>query len=268
MASKYLSKLQNTSVLVVGGSAGIGYGIAEACLEFGASVVIASRSDSKVSDAVSKLKQSYPDAAGRIRGHKVNLNTQETNVEEELVKLFDFATENGAKKLDHVVETAGDLELRGKLNLETVTPELMAQATSVRLVGVVLLAKVAARYLAKSYKSSFTMTSGALVYKPRPGLSPFVGAGGGKEPLTKGLALDMAPMRVNLVSPGAIETELLYGSTPKGKAREEMAEMYSKASILSRIGDVEDVVEAYLGCMRNGFQTGSTIHSEGGYLLV
>jgi len=143
----------------------------------------------------------------------------------------------------------------------------MSQATSVRLVGVLLIAKIAARYLKKEYTSSLTLTSGAMLYRPRAGFSPFLGAGGGKEPLTKGLALDLAPVRVNLVSPGAIDTDLLYSSAPPGVSRETLAETYRKTNVLGRIGDVEDVAEAYLALMRNGFQTGSTVHVEGGYFL-
>jgi NAD(P)-dependent dehydrogenase (short-subunit alcohol dehydrogenase family) len=196
MPTKYLDKLRGKTVVVVGGSSGIGYGIAEGALEFGANVVIASRSESKVAAAVEALKNSDPEHAANIRGHTVDLDTLSNNTEEQLVKLFDFATDNGAKKVDHVVETAGDLSLRGKLTLETATPELMAQATAVRLVGVVLLAKVAAKYLNKEYTSSLTLTSGAMLYRPRPGLSPFLGAVGGKESMIKGLALDMTPVRV------------------------------------------------------------------------
>jgi len=116
MPNKYLSKLQDKRVLLIGGTSGIGYGIAEGALEFGASVVIASRSSSKVTSAVESLKSSYPNIDGsKIRGHTVDLNTKETDTEEQLIKLFDFATDNGAQKLDHVVETAGDLKLAGKL---------------------------------------------------------------------------------------------------------------------------------------------------------
>ncbi|KIW22411.1 uncharacterized protein PV07_12298 [Cladophialophora immunda] len=268
MPAKYLSKLHDKSVVVVGGSSGIGYGIAEACLEFGAKVVIASRSADKVAAAVESLKASYPEHAANIRGHPANLNTAETDVEKQLVTLFDFATDNGARKVDHVVETAGDLELAGKLGLDNITPELMAQASSVRVVGVIMLAKVANRYLNKAPTSSFTMTSGALIYKPRPGFGPFIGASGGKEALSRGLALDMAPVRVNLVSPGAIETELLYSAVPQGMTRESIAEMYKKTNLLGKIGTVEDVVECYLSLMKNGFQTGTVVHSEGGYFLI
>ncbi|OAP55367.1 hypothetical protein AYL99_10340 [Fonsecaea erecta] len=267
MPSKYLSKLQGQSVVVVGGSTGIGYGIAEGCLEFGAKVVIASRSADKVASAVKSLKASYPEHAANVRGQTVNLNTAETDVEKELVALFDFATDNGTTKVDHVVETAGDLSLAGKLGLDTVTLELLRQAGAVRSLGVILLAKVATKYLNKASTSSFTMTSGALLYKPRAGLGAFLGAGGNKEALTRGLALDIAPVRVNLVSPGAIETDLLYSSLPAGTNRDAVRELYSKNSLLGKVGSVEDVVERYLSIMKNTFQTGTVVQSEGGYLL-
>ncbi|KAJ9614622.1 chromosome loss- protein [Cladophialophora chaetospira] len=266
MPSKYLSKLQGKSVLLVGGSAGIGYGIAEGALEFGAKVVIASRSQDRVTAAVEKLKATYPDQAGNIRGHTISLDSANANTEEQLVQLFDFVTDKGKTPVDHIVETVGDLELRGKLTIESVTPELMAQAFSTRIVGVSLLAKVGAKYLKKEYTSSFTMTTGGMLYRPRKGASPFIAAAGGKEPFTKALALDLAPIRVNLVSPGAIDTELLWSSAPGGKAALE--EAYKKVGILNRIGDVEDVVEGYLAIMKSGFTTGSTVHIEGGFLLA
>jgi NAD(P)-dependent dehydrogenase (short-subunit alcohol dehydrogenase family) len=268
MPSKYLSKLQGKSVLVVGGSSGIGYGIAEAALESNATVVIASRSLARVNAAVEALQKSYPEQAARIRGYTVDLDAQKADTEKELISLFEFATDKGTQKLDHVVETAGDLALAGILTLESANPELIAEAASVRLTGVVLLAKVAARYLKAEYTSSFTLTSGTMMYRPRKGYSPLLAAAGGKEPLTRGLALDMAPIRVNMVSPGAIGTEILYNNPPPGWSKESLEEMYSKDSILGRVGDVEDVVEAYLAIMKSGFWTASTVHVEGGALLM
>lgn len=268
MPSKYLSKLQGKSVLVVGGSSGIGYGIAEAALESNATVVIASRSLARVNAAVEALQKSYPEHATSIRGHTVDLDSQKADTEKELISLFDFATDKGTQKLDHVVETAGDLALAGILTLESATPELIAEAASVRLTGVVLLAQVAARYLKAEYTSSFTLTSGTMMYRPRKGYAPLLAAAGGKEPLTRGLALDMAPIRVNMVSPGAIGTEILYNNPPPGWSKESLEEMYSKDSILGRVGDVEDVVEAYLAIMKSGFWTASTVHVEGGALLM
>lgn len=268
MSSKYLSRLQGKTVLIVGGSSGIGYGIAEGALEFGAAVVIASRSLARVNAAVEALQKSYPEHATNIRGQTVDLDAQHADTEKELIALFDFATGNGAQKLDHVVETAGDLSLAGTLTLENATPELIAQAASVRLVGVVLLAKVAARYLKADYTSSLTLTSGTMMYRPRKGYSPLLAAAGGKETLTRGLAMDLAPIRVNLISPGAIGTDILYSHPPPGWSRQDLEELYSKESILGRVGDVEDVVEAYLAVMKSGFWTAATVHVEGGALLA
>jgi NAD(P)-dependent dehydrogenase (short-subunit alcohol dehydrogenase family) len=245
MPSKYLNKLRGASVVVIGGSAGIGYGVAEAAVEHGASVVIASRTKDKVDAAVSKLQNEYPDHASNIRGTTVDMSVNETNTEEQLVALFDLATDNGKKPIDHVIDTSGDTSLFGKLTLATAEKEIMAKATSVRSMGMVILAKVASRYFRKSYTSSMTLTSGAMMYKPRPGVSAVAAMSGSKEIATKALAIDLAPVRVNLVSPGAIETELLLGVSRfgQGGSKEDVLKMYGNMTLLKRVGQVEDVVE-------------------------
>lgn len=275
MVTKFLDKLRNKRVLIVGGSSGIGYGIAEGCLEFGAIVTIASRSQSKVDSAVAKLQKTYPEHAANITGHAIALSDS-PEIEDELQKLFDFATDHKRFKLDHVVETAGDVGLMGQVNMDTVTPSLLSLLARDRLVGVTMLAKVAIRYMAPAAGSSFTMTSGALVNKPRKGLAPVIGIGAAKEGLTRGLALDMAPVRVNLVSPGAVETDLLFRSVPvaadagedeKEAAKDKMREMYAQHGLVGKVASVEDLAEAYLGLMKNAFQTGTLVNVEGGYLL-
>ena len=261
---KYITKFQNKRVLIVGGTSGIGFGVAEASIEFGASVVVASRTQANVDKAVERLKTSYPDADSRVRGHTVELGA--IDVEAQLKALFDFATDNGNEKLDHVVDTAGDLSMAGRLNLQTVTPELMAEAGKVRLVGTIMLAKFANQYLNKSHMSSFTMTSGSLAYRPQTGYGVMMAAGGGKDSLNRGLAKDMAPVRVNMVAPGAIDTELLWSMAPGGKS-DPLVERFKKMSVLDRIGDVEDTTEMYMALMKSGFVTGTVLHCEGGYLI-
>ncbi|KAM0325132.1 hypothetical protein ACHAQA_007671, partial [Verticillium albo-atrum] len=140
MSLKYLNKLEKSSVLVVGGTSGIGFAVAEASVEFGAHVVVASRSQERVDDAVERLAASYPDAKDRIRGHVVNLHGEES--ETSITKLFDFVTKSGTNLVDHVVETAG--ETLHSLTLEEVTPKRIAEATSSRVTGSIILAKVAA----------------------------------------------------------------------------------------------------------------------------
>ena len=105
MASTYTKKLQNQRVLIIGGTAGIGYAVAEGAVEFGAHVTVASSQQENVDNAVKKLKESYPDASTRIQGHVCNTNSDEC--EANLIKAMDFATNNKSTKLDHIVDTAG-----------------------------------------------------------------------------------------------------------------------------------------------------------------
>lgn len=100
---KYTGKLADKRVLIVGGSAGLGYGVAEALLENKAGAVfISSSQQSRVDEAVEHLKKAYPSAADKVQGYACDLGTEETlesNVQELLKKVG---------KIDHLVYTAGD----------------------------------------------------------------------------------------------------------------------------------------------------------------
>ncbi|KAI4636596.1 hypothetical protein J4E83_001551 [Alternaria metachromatica] len=109
---RYTNKLTDSRILVIGGTSGLGYSVAEACLENGALVTISSSNLSRIDAAVSKLKTAYPSAADpknpRIRGLAVDLGKPDT-LEEELKTLLEKTVESMPEsKLDHVVFTAGD----------------------------------------------------------------------------------------------------------------------------------------------------------------
>lgn len=108
-ATKYTSKLHNARILIIGGSSGIGFCVAEACLESGAAnVAIASSNRDRLGRAVASLKASYPSASHKVFGAPVDLSNAET-LEGELKTLLDATAEGmGGAKLDHVVFTAGD----------------------------------------------------------------------------------------------------------------------------------------------------------------
>ncbi|KAL0941942.1 short chain dehydrogenase reductase family [Colletotrichum truncatum] len=265
MAPKYINKLEGKSVLVVGGTSGIGFAVAEASVEYGAHVVVASRSQENIDNAIKRLKTSYPDAADRIRGHTVDLHSDDN--ETSITQLFDFATYGGKNLLDHVVETAGEA-LNGSLLLQEATPYNISEVNKTRFVGAIILAKVADTYLKREHTSSFTMTSGVASHKPWAGWSVRAAVLGAKEALTKGLAVDMKPVRVNIVSPGSVKTELFdHAIKSLGDDQEKAMQMFSGGTLLNRIGTPEDLAEAYLSLMKNYFITGTTIHVEGGQLL-
>lgn len=100
---KYTGGLAKTRVLIVGGTVGIGYGVAEAALEHGVSAVsISSSQQSRVNCAVSSLEGSYPSAKGKIKGYVCDLSTEET-LEENVRGLL-----KNVGKIDHLVYTTGD----------------------------------------------------------------------------------------------------------------------------------------------------------------
>ena len=175
MARKYLNKLEGKLVVVIGGTSGIGLAVAEASVEHGAHVVVASRTQENIDNAVERLKQSYPEFAENVRGHPCNNSS--SNAEAEIVKLFDFVTDSGAKKIDHIIDTSGETgPVVGKL--EDVTSEIWLEDYRVRLVGAALVGKNAAKYMRQESSSSYTMTSGVLTARPMKGLSPRLTAGG------------------------------------------------------------------------------------------
>jgi NAD(P)-dependent dehydrogenase (short-subunit alcohol dehydrogenase family) len=110
------------------------------------------------------------------------------------------------------------------------------------------------------------LTSGGISDHPAPGWTVVAGYMSGLHGMMRNLALDLRPVRVNLVNPGAVETEL-WNFLPEQQRKSILEEM-GKKSATGAVGRVEDVAEAYLYCMRDRNVTGSVISSNGGYLLM
>jgi NAD(P)-dependent dehydrogenase (short-subunit alcohol dehydrogenase family) len=86
------------------------------------------------------------------------------------------------------------------------------------------------------------------------------------ESFTRALAIDLAPIRVNLVSPGAVRTEL-WDFLPETE-REALYRQFVEKLPVGRIGEPSDVAEAYVYLMKNRFSTGSIVVTDGGGVLV
>jgi len=254
---KYIAKLRNATILIIGGSSGIGYGVAEASVEHGATVIISSSSKSRVSSAVQRLQSAYPSRAASIRGYACDLGDTKT-IDANVAKLFETVG-----TLDHIVYTAGDAV--AALPLQEVTAVKFQKAGVVRFLGVMLVAKQALTHLNPGPKSSFTITTGSSAEKPHPRWSVPVSYGGGLISMARGLALDMKPIRVNIISPGVVDTEL-WNMSDEMK-QNVFTEMGSKMPT-GRVGRVEDVAEAYIYAMKDQNLTGSLISTNGGGLLI
>ncbi|KAM6497371.1 dehydrogenase with different specificitie [Amanita muscaria] len=265
---KYTTKLAGKRVLLLGGTSGIGFAVAEAALEHGAFVVVSSSQLTKVENAVSRLKTSYPtdDFHSRISGFTYDLADPE-KLEENLLALLKQSTttaDGGQALLDHIVFTAGD-SLKFK-PIQQVTVDYIRDWGNVRFLAPLILAKLAGPYIRPSHTSSITLTSGSGTSRPRPGWSTVVAYGGGIETMTRGLAVDLAPIRVNCVLPGAVHTELFGNSIPKENLDGVMKQL-AERTLTGHVGKPEDAAEAYIYAMKDNFCTGSFINTNGGSLL-
>lgn len=179
---------------------GIGYGVAEALLEHGAIVIVSSSNPSRVEKTVERLKKSYPSASSKVTGHACNLGDEAT-LESNVVELLEKTG-----KIDHVVHTAGDP--LAMMALEDATIDKIKKAGMVRFFSALMVAKHVPKYLTGGPRSSITLTTGAVSEKPIPNWTVINSFATGLQGMTRGLALDLKPIRVNLVSPGAVDTEL------------------------------------------------------------
>ncbi|KAL8703795.1 MAG: hypothetical protein Q9201_003035 [Fulgogasparrea decipioides] len=260
-AHKYTNKLANARVLIIGGSSGIGFSVAEACLEQKCTVIISSSQQSRIDSAISRLLSSYPSAKDRLSGHPCDLSSP--TLEENIKTLF-----SKIDILDHIIFTAGDALV--KLSLSEATLEKIQKAGMVRFFAPLLVAKHAVAHLAPGPNSSITLTTGTLSEKPMAGFGVMACYAAGLQSMMRGLALDLKPTRVNLVSPGFVETELWnWGKEEWAKDDfPKMAEQFQKGTTTGELGQPEDVAEAYLYCMRDRNVTGSMISTNSGALLV
>ncbi|KAH6892887.1 hypothetical protein B0T10DRAFT_400206 [Thelonectria olida] len=264
MVALYVHKLRSHRVLVLGGSSGIGFAVAEAALEHGADVIISSSNAGKIDNALQRLESHIQTAElspSKVCGKPCDLASMDT-LEENIKNLLEFATQDG--KLDHVVFTAGDSFIPP--SLESVTVEDISKASMVRVTGAIILAKHLPRYINQSTRSSFTVTSSTTDWRPAgTGWSVLKGAAGGVEPMARALAVDLKPIRVNCVTPGFVRTELFDGF-PK-EALDSMISSMERDSVLGNMGTASELAKAYIYLMKSTFATGSTVVVDGGRMI-
>lgn len=233
--------LKGQRVLVVGGSSGIGKGAAMAAAEAGAEMMIASRSAARV------------EAAAALIGH--GCTTGLVDICDD-ASVEDFFAKAGV--FDHVLTTAAQVQIAPVKSLSVV--EAQASMNS-KFWGTYRIARAAKI----SDGGSLTLTSGAAAVRATKGRALQTAINAGVEALTKGLALEFAPVRVNTVSPGVVETERWQ---QLDAARLAQVQKIAAHSVTARAGTTGEIAIQILACMVNPFMTGSVVYVEGGYLLL
>jgi len=118
---------------------------------------------------------------------------------------------------------------------------------------------------AEKAKGSITLTSGIYAARPAQGASTLAAINSAIEGLVRGLAVELAPIRVNVVSPVLVDTPIY--STMDAGTREGMFQTVAQSLLVKHVAQPEEIAEAYVYLANNTFTTGSTIQIEGGAML-
>lgn len=234
-------------VVIIGGSSGMGLALAAALVAEGAEVIIAGRSTERLAAAERTLGA----GPGKVRAVVADI-TREADLEQ----LF---TELGP--VDHVVTTAVDAA--GVYQpITSFDTDIARKTLDAKLIGPALLAK----HARIAPGGSLTFTSGIAAYRPGPGSAIVAAANGALASLAYALAIEIGPTRVNVVSPGWINTPIW--DTIAGAAKTERHQQLADRLPGGQIGEPGHVASAMLAVMRNPFITGTVLHVDGGHRLV
>jgi NAD(P)-dependent dehydrogenase (short-subunit alcohol dehydrogenase family) len=233
--------MQGNRIAVLGGSSGIGFAVAQRAARAGAEVIVVSRSKTRVDTAATQIG-----ATGR---------TADLGDPREIAALFEELGE-----LDHVVYTAG-----GPLALTPIRTLDLAAAHAffeVRYYG----ALATARHARVRAGGSITLTGGSAGTRPHAGWAVAASLCGAMEALARALAVELAPVRVNIVVPGFVDTDLW---SPMGtEAKAEMFRAAAAALPVQHVGTAEEIAGAYVAMMTNTYLTGQRLVVDGGAVLV
>jgi NAD(P)-dependent dehydrogenase (short-subunit alcohol dehydrogenase family) len=241
-------KIGNDKLLIVGGSSGMGLALAKQCLDLGSSVTIGGRNEDKLRCAREEL------------GNPKSLDTIAVDIaqESEVANLF-----KRIGHLDHIVSTAADIEGAYEL-LPDLELEAAQRVVNSKFYGPLLLAKHGSPLL--STAGSITFVSGIAAYRPLARGSVVAAVNAALEGLVRALAVELAPIRVNAVSPGWVDTPI-WGLVAGDKKDDTLSAM-AKRLLVGRVGQPDDIADAIGFLIGNTFTTGTILHVEGGHRLV
>jgi NAD(P)-dependent dehydrogenase (short-subunit alcohol dehydrogenase family) len=235
-------RLKDKKVLIIGGSSGMGLAIAEAADREGARVIIASRSEARLKAACEKI-------GAEVRRHPV-----------------DFTDAAAVKSFFSAVGPVDHLAIPGSAVKTGPFKELaLADAKSSmdsKFFGPYLAVKEAGI----NRGGSVVLFSGILSRRPDKGSPILAAVNSAVEALGKALAVELAPIRVNVISPGMTRDTGAYLGMPQ-EAREEMFANVARSLPVKRVGRPSDIASVAVELMTNSFITGAVLDVDGGGLL-
>lgn len=231
--------MKDTTVVVIGGLSGIGRAVAEQAAAAGARVIAAGR------------RAAPADFPASITTAQVDISDEAS-----VARLF-----GSIGPFDHLVITAGPVIPSAKLANLNIADAIAA--FNVKVFGPMRVAQQALGTIKPT--GSITLTSGLLARKASPGGLVKASMNAAIEIMAKTLAKELAPLRVNVISPGMVESGM-WGEMSEAD-RKAMAARAGAGLPVGRVGQGSDLAQAYLMLMQNGFMTGSVVDVDGGGLL-
>ncbi|KAG8715581.1 hypothetical protein FRC09_016488 [Ceratobasidium sp. 395] len=228
--------LKGKKILIIGGSSGIGKGVAEAAIAHGACVVIASSSSTRVDAVVESLKRGAP--SSDVTGQAFDMK--------DTPALTKFLSDNGP--FDHLVFTAGDQTSLGRGYPDVDIDDRVKGHFDTRYWAPMIAAQYAHKNKLFNSGGSLIMTMGAAFYRPPPGWALVSGIVGAVQSATRGLAVDLKPTRVNTVCPGLVVSEFWDG-LPEDE-RNAMYENTAQRLLVGHAGTPDEIAEAYIFAMK------------------
>lgn len=235
--------LRDRHIVVIGGSGGIGFATAELASRHGARVTIGGRS-----------RQRLDDAAGRL-GSRVQAHVVDTSDGSAIDAFFDRVG-----PLDHLVTTAATYVLG---SMRELSPAEARTPFESKFWGQYLAVRAALPHLAGD--GSVVLVSGADGARPTAATPAYTACNAAIEGLARGLAVELSPIRVNAISPGAVDGAL-WSRKPE-EVRREGFDRYRRASVLGKLGTEEQMAQAVLFLFGHQFMTGSVVSVDGGFSL-
>ncbi|WP_405139355.1 SDR family oxidoreductase [Nocardia sp. NBC_01388] len=236
--------LAGQHVVVLGGTSGIGFAVAASAAERGAKVTVVSSSRANIDRTLAELPSGST-------GYVVDLTDGDR-----VRALFE---EIGA--LDHLVYTAGEALLLSPLaDLDLAEARKFFE---LRYFGVLAAVQAAVPQLRPD--GSITLTTGTAGPRPVPGSTVTSSLCGAVETLSRALAVELAPIRVNAVMPGVVRSPLW--AFPED-VREQFYADTAAGTPLRRIAEVEDIAQAFLFFLTQPHATGTVLTLDGGAVLA
>jgi NAD(P)-dependent dehydrogenase (short-subunit alcohol dehydrogenase family) len=237
------STLKDKKVLVVGRGSGIARAITEAARAAGATVTAAGRHPEELAEA-------YEHDPG-VSAESVDLTDDHS--------IAAMARRVGG--VDHVVSTAS---ARARGTIGDLDRDAVPRSFDTKVIGPLMLARAFQGQINDG--GSILIFSGVAAFDIEPGTLAVAITNGAADTLTRSLAVELAPIRVNAISPGVIDTGAWDALGEDGKAR--LFTEKSERNPARRIGAPDDIAEAAILALTNAFMTGVTLHVDGGERLT